>query len=84
MASSTHHEHDFDAIRTASTRVVIAAGADSDGELAQRAALAAAARLGVDPVIFPSNHGGFLGGEYGQTGEPEAFAARLRQVLEEK
>jgi len=30
----------------------------------------------------PSNHGGFLGGEYGQTGEPEAFAATLRQVLE--
>ena len=26
-------------------------------------------------------HGGFLGGEYGQTGEPDAFAARLRDVL---
>jgi hypothetical protein len=32
-------------------------------------------------VLFPSGHGGFLGGEYGQTGEPEAFAARLREVL---
>ena len=82
MESSTHHRHDFDAIRAASTRVVIAAGAESDGELAHRAALAAAERLGSEPVIFPSNHGGFLGGEYGQTGEPAAFAARLRQVLE--
>ena len=33
-------------------------------------------------MIFPSNHGGFLGGEYGQTpGEPDAFAAKLREVL---
>jgi len=63
--------------------VVIAAGAESDDELAHRAALAAAERLGIEPVIFPSNHGGFLGGEYGQTGEPAAFAAKLRHVLEE-
>jgi pimeloyl-ACP methyl ester carboxylesterase len=83
MESATHHQHDFDAVRAASTRVVIAAGAESDGELAHRAALEAAARLGVEPVIFPSNHGGFLGGEYGQTGQPAAFAAKLRQVLEE-
>lgn len=82
MESSTRHELDFDAVRAASTRVVIAAGAESDGELAHRAALAAADRLGVEPVIFPSNHGGFLGGEYGQTGEPAAFAAKLREVLE--
>ncbi len=27
------------------------------------------------------DHGGFLGGEYGQTGEPDAFAATLREVL---
>jgi hypothetical protein len=32
-------------------------------------------------VIFPSHHGGFLGGEYGQTGDPDAFAAKLRQIL---
>ncbi len=30
---------------------------------------------------FPGGHSGFLGGEYGQTGEPEAFAAKLREVL---
>ena len=33
------------------------------------------------PVAFPGGHGGFLGGEYGQTGEPDAFAATLRTVL---
>ncbi len=82
IGSSTEHELDFGAIRAASTRVVVAAGAESDGELAHRAAVAVAERLGTEPVIFPSNHAGFLGGEYGQTGEPDAFAARLREVLE--
>lgn len=54
---------------------------ESDGELANRAAHAVAERLGTTPVIFPSHHGGFLGGEYGQTGDQDAFAAKLRQVL---
>ena len=40
-----------------------------------------AGRLGITPVTFPGDHGGFLGGEYGQTGEPAAFAETLREVL---
>jgi hypothetical protein len=32
-------------------------------------------------VAFPSNHGGFLGDEYGMPGKPEEFAAKLREVL---
>src|SRR5438477_4991828 len=70
MISSTHYEPDFDALRRASTRVIIAAGAQSQGELANRAAHSVAERLGTKPVIFPSHHGGFLGGEYGQAGDP--------------
>jgi len=31
---------------------------------------------------FPSHHAGFLGGEYGQHGEPEAFATALRTTLD--
>jgi hypothetical protein len=84
MVSSTGYEPDFDALRRASTRIVISAGTESEGELANRGAHAAAERLGTTPVIFPSNHGGFLGGEYGQAGQPEAFAAKLRQVLTEQ
>ncbi len=84
ITSSTHYEPDFDALRRTSTRVVIAAGAESEGELANRAAHAVAERLGTRPVIFPSHHGGFLGGEYGQTGDPDAFAAKLRQVLSDR
>ena len=56
-------------------------GAGSDGELAHRGGEAVAELLGTQPVTFPGDHGGFLGGEYGQTGEPDAFAARLREVL---
>jgi pimeloyl-ACP methyl ester carboxylesterase len=83
IISSTHFLPDFEALAEASTRVVIGAGADSAGTLANRAALAVAERSGTAPVIFPSHHGGFLGGEYGQTGQPEAFAATLRGLLTE-
>jgi pimeloyl-ACP methyl ester carboxylesterase len=84
MVSCTHYQHDFDALREASTRIVIGAGAESEGELAHRAGVAVAERLGTAPVTFPSGHGGFLGGEYGQMGAPEAFAAKLREVLTAK
>lgn len=30
---------------------------------------------------FPGGHDGFLGGEYGRTGKPDAFAATLREIL---
>jgi hypothetical protein len=40
--------------------------------------------LGLEATVFPGGHGGFLGGEFGQTGRPEAFAARMREVLEER
>jgi pimeloyl-ACP methyl ester carboxylesterase len=81
IISCTHFEPDFDALRAAPTRIVMAAGAKSEGQTAYRGAIAAAERLGQQPVFFPGDHGGFLGGEYGQTGDPDAFAAQLRQVL---
>jgi pimeloyl-ACP methyl ester carboxylesterase len=76
------YEPDFGALRAASTRIVLAAGVGSEGEMANRGAYAVAERLGIDVVVFPGDHGGFLGGEYGQMGEPDAFAAKLREVLE--
>ena len=80
----THYQHDFDALRSAPTRIVVAAGAESEGQMTYRAAVAVAERLGTAAVIFPSDHGGFLGGEYGQAGDPDAFAAKLREVLSAK
>ena len=81
MVSCTHFEPDFEALRAAPTRIVMAAGAESEGQMAHRGAVAVAERLGTTPVSFPSGHGGFLGGEYGQPGDPDAFAAKLREVL---
>jgi pimeloyl-ACP methyl ester carboxylesterase len=82
----TSYEPDFDAIRRAPTRLVLARGEESggasDGILASRGAYAAAERLGSEVVIFPGGHGGFMGGEYGQPpGKPEEFATKLREVL---
>jgi pimeloyl-ACP methyl ester carboxylesterase len=81
IIGNTHFEPDFDAIRAAPTRLVVAVGAESDGELAHRGGEAVAERLGTKPVVFPSGHGGFQGDEYGMPGEPAAFAAKLREVL---
>ena len=81
MISCNYYQHDFDALRSASTRIVVGVGAQSGQMMAGRAAAAVAGRLGTTPVTFPGGHDGFLGGEYGQTGDPDAFAATLRQVL---
>ena len=81
MISCTHYRHDFDALRGAPTRIVVAVGAESGSQLAGRAAVAVAERLGTAPVTFPGGHDGFLGGEYGRTGDPDAFATTLRKVL---
>ncbi len=83
IIACTHYELDFEALRAASTRIVVGAGAETQDEFAHRAALAVAKRLGTEAVTFPSHHGGFLGGEFGWRGEPDAFAATLRRVLEE-
>ncbi len=81
LISCTFFEPDFDALRSAPTRIVLGAGVESEGQLANRSAHAVAERLGQTAVPFPSDHGGFLGGEYGQAGDPDGFAARLREVL---
>lgn len=75
------YRHDFDALTAASTRIVLAAGKESEGELAHRGAAGVAERLGTDLVVFPSHHAGFLGGEFGMHGDPDGFAAALREAL---
>ena len=80
-APVTAYRPDVRALTAASTRVVLAAGIESKGTLTWRATEALAAALGRELIVFPSNHGGFLGDEFGMPGQPEAFAARLREVL---
>jgi pimeloyl-ACP methyl ester carboxylesterase len=83
IINTTHYRPDFDALRGASTNIVMAAGTESQGTMASRGAYAVAEELGTEVVIFPSHHGGFLGGEYGWGGEPEAFATKLHDVIED-
>ena len=79
----TDYRPDVDALRAAPTRVVVAVGIESDGVFTGRTAVATAEALGQKATVFPSHHGGFMGGEFGYAGEPEAFAIRLREVLDE-
>ena len=79
----TDYEPDADALAAAPTRIVIAVGEESAGTFTARTAEATAALLGQEATVFPSHHGGFMGGEFGYAGRPEAFAKRLREVLGE-
>jgi pimeloyl-ACP methyl ester carboxylesterase len=76
------YQPDFDAVLAVSSRVVVAVGKESTGTMPARAAEATAHALGQQATVFPSNHGGFSGGEFGQRGEPEAFAVTLREALD--
>ncbi|MFC5996761.1 alpha/beta fold hydrolase [Pseudonocardia hispaniensis] len=73
---------DVDALTAAPTRIVIAVGEESRTVFTGRTAAATAALLGQQATVFPSHHGGFLGDESGYAGQPEAFARRLREVLD--
>ena len=77
----TGYRPDVEALAAAPTRVVIAVGEESAGTFTGRTAVAMAETLGQEATVFPSHHGGFLGGEFGYAGRPEAFASRLREVL---
>jgi pimeloyl-ACP methyl ester carboxylesterase len=73
---------DVDALAAAATRVVIAVGEESLDTFTGRTAVATAELLGQKATVFPSHHGGFLGGEFGYAGQPEAFARKLHEVLD--
>jgi pimeloyl-ACP methyl ester carboxylesterase len=76
------HRPDVDALTAAPTRIVIAVGEESLGTFTGRASVATATLLGQQATVFPSHHGGFLDGEFGYAGQPEAFARKLREVLD--
>ena len=78
----TSYRAEIDALAAAPTRIVIAVGEESLGTFTGRSAVAIAELLGQQPTVFPSHHGGFMGGEYGYAGQPEEFARKLREVLD--
>lgn len=72
MRCTIGYRPDVDALKRA--RVVIGIGADSGHLLTYRTSMALAEELGVPPVTFPGDHGGFMG-------DAAAFADTLRAVL---
>jgi len=78
----TAYRPDLEVLRATPVRLVLAAGVESAGTITARSTEALATALGQEVVVFPSHHGGFMGGEHGYGGQPEAFAAKLREVLD--
>jgi pimeloyl-ACP methyl ester carboxylesterase len=76
------YQPDVEALNAASTRVVIAVGEESEGTFTGRTSLATADLLGQTATVFPSHHGGFVGGDSPYAGQPENFGRKLREVLE--
>lgn len=76
-------EPDLEALRASTVRIVPAVGAEGVGTLARRGGEALARELGVEPVVFPGDHGGFTVSPMGPNNDPAAFAATLREVLDQ-
>ncbi|BCB76280.1 alpha/beta hydrolase [Phytohabitans flavus] len=84
IITCTQYEPDFGVLASASTRIVVAVGADSEGELAYRGGLAVAERLGTEAVTVPGGHGAYLPAEFGMGGDPAGFAIALSKILNER
>lgn len=74
---------DAEAIQDSPVRVVPAIGAEGEGAMPRRGGEALARLLGVDPVIFPGDHGGFAASDWSPDNDPAAFAAKLRELVDE-
>ena len=73
-APTTFWRPDLTALNRHAGLLQIGIGADSAGELCDRASRALAAALGLEPVMFP-------GGHIAHTEDPVGFATHLRTVL---
>ena len=82
MVTCTGYQPDVSALAALGDRLVVAVGRKSGDTMAARGGRSVAAAVGVPVIEVAGDHGGFLGGEYGQTGEPDAFAADLRALLD--
>jgi pimeloyl-ACP methyl ester carboxylesterase len=82
MPACNAYHPDVKALTALGPRLVLAAGVESGQEVAARGARSVAEAVGIPVTEFPSHHAGFLGGEYGQHGDPDAFAKALRTTLD--
>jgi pimeloyl-ACP methyl ester carboxylesterase len=70
----TGYEPDLAKLRHSLTQVMVGVGAESEGQETWDTSIALAKGLGIEPVVFPGDH-------IGMALQPDAFAARLREVL---
>ena len=74
MHATGDYRPDYDRLRSLTGRITVAVGEDSGDQLACRAAVALAEHLGLTPVTFPGDHGGF-------DEHPAAAAELVRKLL---
>lgn len=74
LRPTTRYRPDVEKLRGVSDRIVVAGGADSKGELANRTAAAFADEVGVALTEFDGDHAGFMG-------RADGFAEQLREAL---
>jgi hypothetical protein len=74
---------DAEALKSSPVRVIPAIGIEGEGGMARRGGEALARLLGVDPVIFPGDHGGFAVSDWSPNNDPAAFAAKLRELVDQ-
>ncbi|WP_020522873.1 alpha/beta fold hydrolase [Catelliglobosispora koreensis] len=68
-------EPDLQKLRSGTPKIVVGIGESSIGQLCDRVSRALARELNTSPAMFPGGHLGFLE-------KPEAFAVRLRDLLQ--
>jgi len=74
LLPTTRYLPAIDALKNSTTRVVVGIGVDSGQLLTYRTSVALCELLGVAPMEFPGDHGGFMGA-------PKEFADTLRSAL---
>jgi hypothetical protein len=74
LRPTTQYLPAIETLKASSSRIVVGIGADSGRLLTYRTSVALAELLGVTPVEFPGDHGGFLCA-------PIEFAEKLRKTV---
>jgi hypothetical protein len=74
LGSVAGYVPDVEVLRAAPTQIVSAAGETSGEQMARRASLALAERLGIEVTFLPGAHGGW-------GSDPQEFAERLDEAL---
>ena len=74
MKAIVEYVPDVTTLKAGKPHVVVGVGETTKGQTAHQTGVVLAERLGIPPVVFPGNHGGYYS-------HPAAFAERLHEVL---